>query len=801
LKASLNWLNEFVNLNGISANEISHKLTMAGLEVENIVSQSDIYKGLIVGLIKSKQKHPNADKLSLCTVFDGINDLQVVCGAPNVALNQKVVFAPIGASIPKGQLKIEKVKIRGVESFGMICSEAELEISENHDGIMVLAADLIPGTPITEALALNDIIFEIGITPNRPDALSHIGIARDLAALFDLPLSYPKINLIRSNNAIHRLAAIEIEDNVNCPRYSALVVKNISVKSSPKWLKDRLTNLGLRSINNIVDVTNLIMYEIGQPLHAFDLDLLAGKKIIVKSTKTESIFQTLDSKQRNLPVGTLMICDGEKPVAIAGIMGGENSEVTSATKNILIESAFFNHASIRRTSRALGLSTDASYRFERGTDPNNTLFAAMRAAQLISELSGGEIVEGNLDVYPQNIRPIEIILRYRSIERILGYEVSINRVKSILESLGFSCNQPDNKSLKVVVPTFRPDIEREIDLIEEIARIHGYDNIPTISKISVTLHKRIDESELADRIRNILQSFGFYEMINNPLVSKKLAYLHKNPIQILNPQNIDMEYLRNSLLPSALTVISRNINLGEKDLKLYEIGNVFQKNSSEDINTFSDFTESQKIIFVMTGRAILKDWHSNERFFDFFDLKGIINSFLSQISLDNAINDLYNEDGNNLYEFLLTKSINDNTLGEGGKVKKEILHEFGIEQNVYAFELNIKYLQDLKKLKSKFIEPSKFPKVYRDFAFIFNNSVKAEQVISHIKSEGSVLLKSVKLFDVFEGDIIGKSNKSLAFSLEFGSNERTLTESEIEKVFISLINSITNKFNATLRGN
>lgn len=800
MKILLSLLKNYVDLEGISPEEITAKLNMAGLEVEDIYSETEVYKGFIVGLVKTKQKHPNADKLSLCTVSDGEKDYQVICGAPNVQENQKIVFAPIGTIIPKGQFKIEKAKIRGVESFGMICSEAELNISDDHEGIMVLPADLKLGSPITEALKLNDVVFEIGITPNRPDALSHIGVARELAALYNKSLKLPQIKLKESKNSVNEFAAIEIEDEVNCPRYSSLVVRNVEIKDSPQWLKDSLTKIGLRPISNVVDITNYVMYETGQPLHAFDLDLLAENKIVVKSTQVESVFTTLDSKQRNLPIGTMMICDAEKPVAIAGVMGGANSEINSSTKNLLIESAYFNPSSIRRTSRALGLSTDASYRFERGTDPNNTLYAAQRAAQLISEVCNGEITGGNIDIYPKKISPIEIVLRYKTVERILGYKINNQRIVEILASLGIDSKEQNKDEIKITVPTFRPDIEREIDLIEEIARIHGYDNIPTISKIAVTLQKRVDESEFADLVRNIANSLGFYEMINNPLVSKKLISYCEHPIQILNPQNIDMEFLRNSLLPGALSVVSRNINSGEKDLCLFEIGNVFYKNSTEEIKSFSDFTEAQKLLFIVTGRANDKEWYSNERFFDFFDLKGVINSFLSKISLDNFLNDSYYHSGNNLYEFLLTKSFANKVLGEGGKVKKEVLSEFGIDQDVYSFEFDLQSLMKIERIDKKFIEPGKFPKIFRDFAFIFDNSILTEEIIEHIRSESSILLKSVKLFDLFEGESVGKDKKSLAFSLEYGSDDRTLIEVEVEKDFTALIKSVTVKFNATLRG-
>lgn len=801
MKISLNWLNEYVDLSGISPDEISHKLTMAGLEVEDFYSQQEKYKGFIVGLIKTKQKHPSADKLSLCTVFNGEKDLPIVCGAPNVAENQKVVFAQIGTIIPKGQFKIEKVKIRGIESYGMICSEAELELSDDHDGIMILPSNSEPGSAISEILKLNDVVFEIGITPNRPDALSHVGVARELATLYKLKLKIPAISITELAASVEQYASIEIRDTDNCKRYCGFVVRGVHVTDSPEWLKEKISKIGLRPINNIVDATNFVMYETGQPLHAFDLDLLSGQKIIVNSTSNETVFTTLDSKQRKLPVGTLMINDAEKPIAIAGIMGGANSEVKLTTKNVLIESAYFNSASIRRTSRALGLSTDASYRFERGIDPNNTLYAVKRAAQILVELdNAATVTKGYIDIYPKIISPMSLVLRFGSVERILGYQIEKNQIIEILESLGFTITEQNNSLVKVLVPTFRPDIEREIDIIEEVARIHGYDNIPTISKISVTLQKRIDESEFTDHVRNIANSLGFFEMINNPLVSKKLVSHFENPVRINNPQNVDMEYLRTSLLPSALSVTARNINFGERDLRLFEIGNVFRRNNSLEIKSFSDFTESMKIIFLLTGRASNKEWFANERNYDFFDLKGAIQCFLSRLSLDNSLNDLYNHEGNNLFEFLFTKSLVNKVLAEGGKVKKEILNEFGIVQDVYAIEFDLKALSVIKKNDYKYSEPSKFPKIFRDFAFFFDNEVTVQNVLEHIKSEKSKLLLNVRLFDLYEDDSQIKGKKSLAFSIEYGSNERTLTEAEVEIAFTDLINSIIKEFNATLRG-
>jgi phenylalanyl-tRNA synthetase beta chain len=800
LKLSLNWLKELVDLQDISTAEIIHQLTMCGLEVEEVIDQNDLYKNFVVGFVKDKKKHPNADKLSLCTVNNGTEDFQVICGAPNVDAGQKIIFAQIGAIVPKGNFKISKAKIRGIESNGMICSESELLISDNHDGIMVLENSIKEGTPVSEALKLNDVILEIAITPNRPDALSHIGVARDLAAIFNSSVKVPVINFEETNEKSLNAASVEIKDKLKCPRYSSRVIKGVSIKDSPDWLKRRLKNLGLRPINNIVDVTNYIMYETGQPLHAFDLENLAKHKIVVQSTDKETTFTTLDSKERKLPENTLMICDGEKPVAIAGVMGGENSEVTKSTKNILIESAYFSSSSVRNTSKALGLSTDASYRFERGTDPNGTVYAAERAAQLISELAGGEILKDAIDIYPNKINNPEARLRFDRVTKVLGYHILKNKISEILTKLGMKIILEDENELHISIPTFRPDIEREIDLIEEIARIHGYDNIPTVSKISITLGEKKDESEFADKIKQTAIELGFSEMINNPLQSEKITSLTGKPIKILNPQSADMAYLRTALLPGALSTVASNINVGEKDLQLFEIGNVFQLLNQRSINDFSDLNENESLIFVLTGKSLKKSWYSEEEKEDFYDLKGIIKSFISKFSLDNVLQYSYNHEGNpirNVYFDIIYKN---DTIGTGGAVDKKVLKQFDIEQDVYYCEINLDKLKNISPPVKKYREMLKFPKVYRDFAFIFDKSVTYEQVSNFILEKSSGLLKSVNLFDLFESDSLGKNKKSMAFSLEFFMNDKTLTDEEVEKEFLHLISVVTNKFNAILRG-
>jgi len=802
VKVSLNWLKEYVDLSGIPVSEIIHNLTMSGLEVEEVINQNEIYKNFVVGFVKEKIKHPNADKLSVCKVSNGTEEMQVVCGAPNVEVGQKIVFAQIGAIVPNGNFKITKAKIRGTESFGMICSESELEISSNHEGIMVLSSELKEGTPISEALGFDDVLLEIAITPNRSDALSHFGVARDLSAIFDRKLKLPEINLEECENGIKDFASVEILDPINCPRYSAKVVKDVIVKESPDWLKQAVQKIGMRPINNIVDVTNYIMYETGQPLHAFDLKMLKGNKIVVQSTTVESQFTTLDSKVRKLPANTLLICDAEKPVAVAGVMGGENSEVTSDTKNILIESAYFNPSSIRRTAKALGLSTDASYRFERTTNAGGTIYAAERAAQLIAELSGGKVAQGTIDVYPNAVKQPVVTVRFARVEKILGYYVEPEKIRKIVLALGFEITFENDEQISVRVPLFRPDVEREIDVIEEIARINGYDNIPTISSFSVPLGVKHDESSFYDKVRDTAVGLGFYEMINNPLQNEKTAALTGNQIGVLNPQSLDMAYLRTSLVPGALMVAAKNFNVGEKNLALFEIGNVFNKNSEEtEIKSFSDFKEETKIIFLLSGKASLKEWHGRDKNYSFYYLKGLINSFLNNFTLDNVLNDSYYHSGNRIFDFIFAKEHDGNLIGNGGRINKEVLNYFNIQQEVFCFELDLNLLEKLSTQKSKYNPLLKYPKMMRDFAFIFDKEIEYEDVAEFIKKNGGSLLQFVRIFDLFESESLGVNKKSMAFELEYFNENRTLKDEEVEKDFNNLITLVSNKFNAKLRGN
>lgn len=799
MKISLQWLKKYVDLDGISVKTIESKLTMAGLEVENVVDGNAKFENFVVGLVKKKEKHPDADKLSLCIVNDGENDFQVVCGAPNVEEGQKIPFAKVGALIPKGNFKLKKVKIRGVESYGMICAEDELELGEDHEGIMVLDDSLIPGTPIAKALQLDDVIFEIGITPNRPDALSHIGVARDLAALFDKELKTPELKLEEISTPASTVAKVIIDDSQNCPRYSARVVKNVTVQESPDWLKRCLQSIGLRPINNIVDVTNFILHEIGQPLHAFDLNHLNDNTIIVRSTDKEESFTTLDSKERKLSKGTLLICDSKNPVAIAGVMGGENSEIIPETKDILIESAYFNPSSVRKTSKVLGLSTDSSYRFERGTDSSITAFAASRAAELIVEISGGEILAGVIDAYPNEIEKKKVSVRHKRVAKVLGFEISVDEINKIVNNLGMEIISSDKEKTEVYIPTFRPDIEREIDVIEELARIYGYDNIPAVERIANTLGEKVDQSEFAEKIRTAAVSLGLFETITNSLLEEKIANITGSPIKMLNPQSADMAYLRTSLLQGALQCVSKNINTGEKDLTLFEIGKVFNR-FNESINSFDDFKEEEHLIISLTGKSEKGEWYSEEKEYDFYDLKGIISSIISYFAIDNLLIDSYYPDVNTIFDYSYSLSFNGKEIGRGGKVNTTVLKVFDIEQDVFSFEFNVTELSSIKADEKRFKEMLKYPKVIRDSAFIVDKTITYNEVIKAIKDGSSSLLKEIKIFDIFESDNLGESKKSLAFSLEYWNESRTLTEDEIEKEFFDMIKHVTKILPAELRG-
>lgn len=796
MKVSFKWLTEYINKKDLKVEDVVEKLTSSGLEVEEVIDQSKVYKNFVIGHVLESVKHPNAEKLSLCKVSDGNETFSVVCGAPNVAAGQKVVFAKVGAVIPTTEMEIKKVKIRGQESFGMLCSEKELGLSENHEGIMVLNNSAVIGQNFSDHIGLNDFILDINITPNRADAFSHIGVCRDLAALFEAELKLPEIKLKETLEKSKESAKVEVINTDACPRYAAKILKGVTIKESPEWLKRKLKNIGLRPINNVVDVTNYVLHEIGQPLHAFDLDKLEGRKIVVRYAKDGEKFITLDSKERILESTDLMICDETKPVALAGIMGGENSEVTESTKNILIESAYFSPSVIRKTSKRLGLSTDASIRFERGCDPEIVIWAAKRAASLIQELSGCDVLEGNIDVFPNKIERKILTLRNSRIAKVMGIEIPAEVSKKILQRLGFSVTLIKDE-LTVEVPTFRHDIEREIDLVEEVARIYGFDKVPLIDKINVTLDEKVDQTAFNDDLRNRLVSLGLNEIISNSLLSAEIADKFGDSFSVLNPQSVEMSNARPSLLPGMLVTIAKNLKVREKNLAFFEIGHTFIKKSA-DLNSFDDIEEHEHLLIAITGLAYTSEWYQKERNFDYFDLKGIVENIINYFDFKGKMESIVAISKD--IEFGKTIQIDSINIVTFGKLDVKAAKYFDINQEVFFADFDLTLIKELDKKQKSFKELLKYPKVSRDFAFVFDKNISSKEIIQAIKDSCSQLLKNVKLFDIFESESLGENKISMAFELEFYSNERTLTEEEVDKDFRTAIENIKNKYNATLRG-
>jgi phenylalanyl-tRNA synthetase beta chain len=811
MKISFEWLKKYVNIK-VPVEDLAGRLTMAGLEVESVEKPlTTKYDGFVVGEVVEVKRHPNADKLTVCTVNAGRQTLEIICGAPNVGAGQKVPVALVGAVIPRNQhdpegkpFSLERAKIRGVESNGMICSEYELGLGDDAEGILVLDQQASAGTPLAEYLGPVQTAMEIGLTPNRPDCMSHLGVAREVAVLLGAKLKRPLVRFTESRERADDHASVQIKDVDDCPRYTARVICGVKIGVSPQWMQDALKSVGLRPVNNIVDVTNFVLMELGHPLHAFDYDKLEGKKIVVRRAKDGDSFTTLDGKRRSLRSDTLMICDSRQPVAVAGVMGGANTEISETTENILLESAYFDPKSIRRTSKYLGLSTDASQRFERGADPNATRYAVDRAAQLIQEICGGEILRGAIDVYPRKVLPRVVALRTKKVNEVLGTDLEEKEIIRILDSLEVALRAmrktKNRKRLLFSVPTFRPDLEREIDLVEEVARIYGYEKIETKMGTLLKFPSKPRPADHSETVRDFLVGEGYLEIVTNSLQRRSTAALGGTAaVEILNPINEDMAALRTSLVPGALDVIRHNINHGAKDLKLFEIGNVFRKGSaSEKGPYFDDYVEEERILIAQTGLANAPGWDRADRRADFFDLKGTTERLLSKISLDKFRFISYSTT-NTLTEFSVDIEFNGSYVGFLGKLKPDIGMSFGVDQEVYVAELLVKPLREKHEGKPTFESLPKYPPVLRDLAFVVDEGVTAEELLESVRSSGGNLLKRIRLFDVYTGDQIERGKKSCAFSLEFLSADRTLTEEEVERATQQVVRYVREKLGARLR--
>lgn len=802
MKISYNWLKKYIELTE-SSNEIAEKLTLTGLEVEDIETIGSDLDGFVVGHVLDVKSHPNADKLQICDVDTGDENVQIICGAPNIAQNQKVAVAKVGATLPVAMkdgsfLTIKKLKLRGEPSNGMICSESELGISDDHSGIIVLNETLDTGMPLKEALGSSkDSVFEIGLTPNRPDASCHIGTARDLAAVLDRDLKNPYPTLNTSNKQFSEDFSINIEDTDKCYRYAGILIDNVEVKESPTWLKNSLTSIGLRPINNIVDVTNYVLHEIGQPLHAFDYNLVQNHKIEVKSFNTDKKFTTLDGIERNVPAGSLFICDGEKPVALAGIMGGKNSEVNENTTKILIESAYFEPSGIRKTSKQLSLQTDSSYRFERGIDPKIQLKAAYRAANLIAKLSGGTVLDGHLDIHPVTYQPKEVSLRMNRLNQLLGTNITLKQATDILERLEFDITSQSDDTLTCNVPSFRPDVSREIDLIEEVGRIFDYNNIPRPSSTPFFTPTPISEEEtFYQRLKTISASLRYKEISTNSLLSKKEASSLANEsyhIDTLNPVSQENTTLRTGLTAGFLKAVSYNLNRSEKHLRFFELGHVFKK--SDNGTWINGVEEHTHVLLGLTGQKETSSWRGESELYSVFDIKSDIEAIWQSIGISDQIKT--EVEGNHFLKYVY-KNI---TVGKLERLSDDLLQDFDIEQEVFIAGIDVTSLikTGAASFQRRFTRVAKYPVFEFDVAFTVAKDVRAGMLRSLIKETAGDILQDVSVFDVYEDEKLGINKKSIAFRLTFLDSNKTLNIKDVEPIVKKIIQEVETNTNAKLR--
>ena len=794
MKISWLWLGEYVDIN-LSVKELAERLTLSGTEIASITPLASDLSGVVVGEVISKDKHPRADRLSVCRVDVGEEILTIVCGAPNVAAGQKVPTALLGSILSAG-FKIEAREIRGVFSQGMICSERELNISEEAAGIMILADDAPVGRPLKEVIPLGDMVLEAELTPNRSDCMSMVGIAREVAIICQTALHKPAVTLSEGQKEVDKLVRVNIEDVKGCPRYTARLIQGVKVGPSPFWLSRRIEAAGVRSINNVVDVTNYVMLELGQPLHAFDYDLLAGAKIQVRRACQGEKFITLDEKEHLLDPEILLICDGQKPVALAGIMGGLHSEVTAGTQNILLESAYFHPAIIRRGSKKLNISTESSQRFDRGVDPNGLVLALDRAAQLIAELAGGTVERGVVDLYPKPIDPLNIILRIERVNHILGTSLSSGQVAVFMEKLGFKIDGDD--PIKVQVPTFRPDISREIDLIEEIARLYGYDKIKASIRIGGTFKSTQDlEEENTNKIKSALCGLGLQEVVTNSLTDPDLLTSIGCPLparRIINPLSEDLSVLRPSLIPSLLQVLRRNFHRTIRDIRIFELGKVFHEHAGKDSSA-----EQWDLCAAIAGRRSPVNWDGKDEPVDFYDLKGFLESLMGKLSIDNFRFLPYDGGGMFRAGFAARLMLGDNLCGTLGQLAAKVKSVFDLEEDVFLFDLNVSFLIKAMVRDRRYVSLPKFPAADRDLAIVVPEEVLAGEVERFIQHTGGELVVDVCLFDVYRGKQIASKSKGLAFSIRYQSPRRTLTDTEVEDVQQKIIAALQEDFRAELR--
>ena len=798
---SLKWLKDYIDLE-LSADELADRLTMAGLEVDEIQTLAPKFSGVVAAKILSVRPHPNADKLSLCDVTDGAETYPIVCGAKNIHAGDVVPLAKTGAVIPGGYT-IKSTTLRGEKSEGMLCSEAELEIGDDASGILQLPADMALGRPLQEALDLGDTVLDIGITPNRSDCLSMIGIAREVAALTGKKMKMPDVRILESAQDVSLLSSVTIEDADLCPRYTARLIQNVTIGGTPVWMKTRLEAAGLRAINNVVDVTNFVMLEMGQPLHAFDFRFLEEGRIVVRKSKPGEEFISLDEKSRLLPENTLLICDGKKPVAIAGIMGGLNSEVKEDTRTILLESAYFNPASIRRSSRSLGMPTDAAFRFERGIDPEGVVRALDRAAQLIAELSGGEVCRNYLDEYPAKIKAVDNIpLRMDRVRQVIGAGVPAREAVRILKSIGMALRREGKGAYRVTPPSFRVDIEREIDLIEEIARLYGYHLVPsTLPSVSVSETETIPRLALEERVRRLLTGSGYSEIINYSFSSPDSAEaLGLSPederhrfVVIKNPLTEDQSIMRTTLVYGLLETLKKNLRNASFNLKLFEIGRTFFKRHDGEL------PEERNILAALAAGKVSDDLWGSKVSVDFYDLKGSLENIFQDLKMDSCrcrteTPEPFLHPGQSCGVYM-----GDVRIGFLGKAHPEVLKKMDIKSDAYLFEINLDLLGEQTGRRIRYRELSKFPAVQRDVAFVLPESMESEKMLEIVLSQHEDLLENVSIFDIYTGKGLEERTKSLGLRFSYRALDRTLTDAEINSIHNRIVQNTVQQTGAKIR--
>ncbi|MCL2688907.1 MAG: phenylalanine--tRNA ligase subunit beta [Chitinispirillia bacterium] len=798
MKIVYSWLKDFVDID-VPVQEVANALVKAGIEVASITN-IHIPQGVKVAKVISRTAHPNADKLSLCEVDAGSGEiLQIVCGAPNVTADMTVALATIGTKFPDG-FTMKKAKIRGIESHGMICSEKELGLSDNHAGIMSLPKDYKIGAPLSEYIT-DDAVIEIEITPDRGDCLSVLGVAREVSASFGKPLKQTaKTPQEKGGDSVNSAISVSVEEQRRCPRYLGRLVRNVTIGPSPQWMQKRLSLAGLRPINNVVDITNYILIQYGQPMHAFNYDTIEGKKIIVKTAQSLGIsqFTTLDNIERKLLGDDLMICDAKKPAALAGVMGGAGSQITDSTKDVFLECAFFEQIGVRKTSKRLGLSTDSSYRFERGVDPVLGLDNAINtAAALIQELAGGTVCEGMIDTLSNPLSEKKISLRPSRASRILGIEFDATKITTLLTSIGIICAKKGDDSIECGVPLYRHDISEEIDLVEEVGRLFGYDRIPAAQTAEVKLVNTPSPYEInRDNARFALCYFGLNELVTNSMVSeakRTLVTPQIEPVKILNPLNPDMTEMRTTLAVTLLESVAYNLNRKNANNRFFEIGKVFRPDVTTGLANERDI-----LAIILEGSYFPKSWGQPPLPNDFFVLKGIIEAFGMHCALEPFVFSKLNESGPLCTGESAAVRGGNGISGSMGKVSEQLCKSFGIKSTVYYAELDLTAWLSTAKPLPKYTPLPKFPALERDFSFVMPDALVSDTVKKEIESL-SDLVKNVCPFDVYRGEKLGAGIKSVTFSVEFRSPEKTLTDEDVQDICAKIISVMKEKHGAELR--